>query len=104
MITGRILAGYYAVVLINDISTQNQQLHGWLFVIKESEGGAPGMLAALTPSDIEWSFVFSVIPQILTILFLAMLYASMALTGLKAPTMSCTVSCTKWWPVHWQSE
>jgi SulP family sulfate permease len=79
-----VVAAYYLYVSIQGMSHEEQQLNGWLFVVNESEGGALTMLSELSPGDIEWSFVVSVIPQMLTILLLAMLYASMTLTALKS--------------------
>jgi SulP family sulfate permease len=75
---------YYLFMAFEGMSHADQQANGWLFSINESEGGVLAMLGALSPADIEWGFIASVIPQMLTIVFLAMLYASMTLTALKS--------------------
>jgi SulP family sulfate permease len=79
-----LILAYYLFVTLNGISHEDQKLGGWLFVVNQSEGGALAMLSALSARDIQWTFVISVIPQVLTILFLAMLYSSMTLTALKS--------------------
>lgn len=75
---------YYLVATANGMSHDEQLANGWLFHITESEGGVSGVLRTLSLSDIDWHFVASVIPQMLTIVFLAILYASMSITALKA--------------------
>ncbi len=75
---------YYLVMAIIGMPMSEQADNGWLYVVEDSKGGATDMLASLSLSVIDWSFVASVIPHMLTILVLALLYASMSLTALKA--------------------
>ena len=75
---------YYLVMAIIGMSMAEQVDNGWLYVVEESKGGAIDMLASLSLSDIDWPFVASVIPHMLTILVLALLYVSMSLTAMKA--------------------
>jgi SulP family sulfate permease len=56
----------------------------WLFVFAAESGGALDQLAERSLVRIDIPFVLSVIPQILTIAFLAMLTASMSLSAMMA--------------------
>ncbi|NKB38339.1 MAG: cyclic nucleotide-binding domain-containing protein [Gammaproteobacteria bacterium] len=75
---------YYLLVYFTELSQQEQVAQGWLFDVVESEGGAWSMLSVLSLNDIDWTFIATVLPQMLTIVFLTVLYASMTLTALKA--------------------
>ncbi len=75
---------YYLIATANGMSHDEQLANGWLFHITESGGGVSSILRTLSLSDVDWYFVASVIPQMLTIVFLAILYASMSITALKA--------------------
>jgi len=79
-----LVVGYYLFMMSIGMQHVQQQDDGWLFKIDASGGGALGMLAALSPGDIDWGFVADAIPQMTTILLLALLYASMTLTALKS--------------------
>jgi SulP family sulfate permease len=57
---------------------------GWLFDIPADTGGALGLLKSLSFSQVDTSFVLSVVPQLLTIAFLALLTQSMSLSALMA--------------------
>jgi len=57
---------------------------GWLFDIPVDTGGALGLLNSLSFSQIDTGFVVSVVPQILTIAFLALLTQSMSLSAMMA--------------------
>ncbi|MDZ4730646.1 MAG: SulP family inorganic anion transporter [Xanthomonadales bacterium] len=69
------LAGYSKVQL---------QADGWLFQINAEAGGARDILALRSIFEIDVSFVLSVVPQILTIAFLAVLTMSMSLSAMVA--------------------
>lgn len=75
---------YYLIVSINGLDQAEQVAGGWLFDVSEPEGGVWGLLSLLSISDIDWLFIATVIPQMLTIVFLTVLYASMTITALKA--------------------
>ena len=83
-----IVVGYFGVMSVAGKSHAEQLAGGWLFNIHDSEGGVPGILATLKFSAIDWVFVISVIPQCLTILFLALINASLSLSALKADSSS----------------
>jgi SulP family sulfate permease len=83
-VSAAIVAGYYGVMLITGYSHAEQLSGGWLFQVGDAEGGVAGILATLSPRDIDWEFVVRVMPQILTIIFLAMLTTSLSLSALKA--------------------
>ena len=76
--------GVASLVAGMGLSMPDLLAQGWLFEIQESQGGAMGMIRALSLSDIDLRFVGSVIPQVLTIVFLVLLSSSMSLTALKA--------------------
>jgi len=79
-----IVAGYYLVMLTAGYSHAEQLSGGWLFQVSDAEDGVASILATLSPRDIDWDFVVRVIPQILTIIFLAMLTTSLSLSALSA--------------------
>lgn len=79
-----IVIGYFAVMSATGQTHADQLAAGWLFDIRESEGGVLGMLAILSFSAIDWPFVIKVIPQCLTILLLALMSTSLSLSALKA--------------------
>jgi len=79
-----LVTGYYLTMSFLAMPHAEQQANGWLFSVNRSEGGALAMLSALSPRDIDWDFVATVIPQMATVLLLALLYASMTLTALKS--------------------
>ena len=78
-----IVVGFYAVVGGMGLSMSDLLAQGWLFEVQENEGGALGMILALSPSDIDFRFIGGVVPQILTIIFLVLLSSSMSLAALK---------------------
>ncbi|RPH98877.1 MAG: STAS domain-containing protein [Lysobacterales bacterium] len=74
---------FYAVVLVKGQSMPELVAGGWLFDIPV-ETGALDLLRELSFSQVDTSFVLSVLPQILTIAFLALLTQSMSLSALMA--------------------
>jgi SulP family sulfate permease len=78
-----IVAAYHAVALSKGISHADQLAGGWLFDVPRAGGGAFGMLATLSPADIDWPFVLAALPLMLTVLLISMLYVSMTVTRLK---------------------
>jgi SulP family sulfate permease len=79
-----IIIAYFLAMLATGTSHAEQLAAGWLFQVSESESGVAKILATLSPRDIDWGFVVSVIPQMLTIILLALLSASLSLSALKA--------------------
>jgi SulP family sulfate permease len=75
---------FYAITTFNGQSMQDLVDQGWLFDIPAETGGAIGLLKSLSFSQIDTSFVLSVVPQILTIAFLALLTQSMSLSAMMA--------------------
>ena len=74
---------FYAVATFKGLTMQDLVDKGWLFDIPET-GGALGLLQSLSFSQVDTSFVISVVPQILTIAFLALLTQSMSLSAMMA--------------------
>ncbi len=74
---------FYAVATFKGLTMQDLVDKGWLFDIPET-GGALGLLKSLSFSQVDTSFVISVVPQILTIAFLALLTQSMSLSAMMA--------------------
>jgi len=58
--------------------------YGWLFDISTGEGAVRDVISNLSLQYIDGGFLISVLPQILTIAFLALLSASMSLSALMA--------------------
>ena len=79
-----IVSVYYLGVTLAGMSHAEQQAQGWLFNISTDAGGVSRQLAGLRLADIDWSFIVLALPQMLTILLLALLYASMTLSALNA--------------------
>ena len=75
---------FYAVVLVKGLSMPELVAAGWLFDIPVDTGGALGLLQGLSFSQVDTTFVIAMLPQILTIAFLALLTQSMSLSALMA--------------------
>jgi SulP family sulfate permease len=79
-----ILAGFYFTVTLMGIQRPELVAGGWLFDIPAVAGGTFSMVSGLSLSDVDTAFIISVMPQILTIAFLALLTASMSLSAMMA--------------------
>jgi len=75
---------FYAVAGVKGMGMQELVAGGWLFDIPIDAGGALGLLKELSPSLVDTEFVILMLPQILTIAFLALLTQSMSLSALMA--------------------
>lgn len=75
---------FYLVVLAKGLSMSDLVEGGWLFDIPADTGGALGLLSTFSFSQVDTGFVISMLPQILTIAFLALLTQSMSLSALMA--------------------
>ena len=75
---------FYAVVWVKGLGVGDLLAGGWLFDIPTDKGGALGLLKDLSPSLVDTEFVIMMLPQILTIAFLALLTQSMSLSALMA--------------------
>ena len=79
-----LVVGFYVVVAALGLGRQELVAKGWLFDIHVDTSGALNLLAGLSFNQIDTDFLISVVPQILTIAFLALLSASMSLTAVLA--------------------
>jgi SulP family sulfate permease len=79
-----LVVAFYAAVWFKGYGMQELVAQGWLFDISPETGGALGILQSLSFSQVDTSFVLSVVPQILTIALLALLTQSMSLSALMA--------------------
>jgi SulP family sulfate permease len=75
---------FFGVAYLAGYSKEDLQADSWLFNIDSNAGSALEILAMRSFFEIDVGFVISVIPQILTIAFLAMLTASMSLSAMVA--------------------
>jgi SulP family sulfate permease len=75
---------FFLVANLAGYSKAQLQEEGWLFHVDAEAGGAASILALRSFFEIDVGFVLSVVPQILTIAFLAMLTASMSLSAMVA--------------------
>jgi SulP family sulfate permease len=75
---------FYGVVWIKGFSMQDLVADAWLFNIPIDTGGALNLIEGLSLSLVDADFVLRVIPQIMTIAFLALLTQSMSLSALMA--------------------
>ena len=79
-----ILIGFHSVIALMGYSRPDLVAQGWLFDIPLESASTLGFLDGLSMSDIDTQFIVTVMPQILTITFLALLSASMSLSALMA--------------------
>ncbi|MGH8033857.1 MAG: SulP family inorganic anion transporter, partial [Lysobacterales bacterium] len=79
-----ILALFYLIANLLGYNSQQLADEKWLFDVAVNTAGALSLMAAQSLFQMDIEFVFSIIPQILTITFLAMLTASMSLSAMVA--------------------
>jgi SulP family sulfate permease len=79
-----LVIAFYAAVAVKGQDMPELVSQGWLFDIPAETGGALGLLKGLSFSQVDFAFVLSVVPQILTIAFLALLTQSMSLSAMMA--------------------
>jgi SulP family sulfate permease len=79
-----ILIAFHSFVMLKGYARPELVEQGWLFDIPLESASVFGFVDGLTMHDIDMDFILSVMPQILTITFLALLSASMSLTALMA--------------------
>lgn len=75
---------FFLIAYLAGYSKEQLQADSWLFHIQSDAGGALSILGLRSFFEIDVGFVISVLPQILTIAFLAMLTASMSLSAMVA--------------------
>jgi SulP family sulfate permease len=75
---------FYVVTDMLGVSREVLIEYGWLFDITVEKGGALDALSGVSLQYIDGGFLMRVLPQILTIAFLALLSASMSLSALMA--------------------
>jgi MFS superfamily sulfate permease-like transporter len=75
---------FFLVANLAGMSKDQLQEDKWLFQIDPAAGSAMNILALRSVFEIDVGFVLSVVPQSLTIAFLAMLTASMSLSAMVA--------------------
>jgi SulP family sulfate permease len=79
-----LVIAFYAASALKGHSMQELISQGWLFDIPTDTGGAIGLLKGLSFSQVDTTFVLSIVPQIITIAFLALLTQSMSLSAMMA--------------------
>jgi SulP family sulfate permease len=79
-----ILAIFFVSTNMLGYSKADLVAENWLFDIRTEEGGALDLLGSLSFRQIDTDFIISVVPQIMTIAFLALLSASMCLSAVLA--------------------
>jgi SulP family sulfate permease len=75
---------FFIVASMAGYSKEQLQADGWLFHLDTAASGAAEILAMRSFFEIDVDFVLSVVPQILTIAFLAVLTMSMSLSAMVA--------------------
>jgi len=73
---------FYSAVSFLGVTHAELVANGWLFEISTGQGDALSILEGLSLSNIDGVFLLSVLPQVFTIAFLALLSASMSLSAL----------------------
>jgi SulP family sulfate permease len=79
-----LVTAFYGVAVARGLGMEELVEMGWLFDIPVDTGGAIGLLKQVSPGAVDLNFVISVVPQLLTIAFLALLTQSMSLSALMA--------------------
>jgi SulP family sulfate permease len=79
-----LVTAFYAAATLQGHGMSDLVQQGWLFDIPVDSGGAIGLLQSLSFSQVDTTFVLSVVPQIFTIAFLALLTQSMSLSAMMA--------------------
>jgi SulP family sulfate permease len=77
-----IFCGFYATVAMLGIEESRLIEEGWLFNLPRDGIPALDLLAMVSPAAVDTGFLYSVLPELLTIVFLALLSVSMSLTAL----------------------
>lgn len=87
VLPGVLLAGivvFYAVVVAFDIPLGTLRKAGWLFHIDGQSGVSA--LASLSPGQVNFRFVVSVLPEIATLILIVLLTASFSLSAIEVAT------------------
>lgn len=79
-----IFGGFYGAVQAFGISEQHLIAEGWMFNLPAQTETPLAMLSLFSVSEIDFAFLYSVLPEMLTIVFLALLSVSMSLTALSS--------------------
>ncbi len=79
-----IFGGFYGAVRALGLSEQELIDGGWLFNLSAQSDTPLAMLGLFSPGAIDFAFLYSVLPEMFTIVFLALLSVSMSLTALSA--------------------
>jgi len=79
-----LVIAFYAAAAVKGQSMPELVHQGWLFDIPVDTGGAIGILKTLSWNQVDTAFVLSMVPQVLTIAFLALLTQSMSLSAMMA--------------------
>lgn len=79
-----IFAAFYAVTTALDVDRATLVAGGWLYDLPEDGASALDLLRLVSPSSVDLEFLYMVLPEVLTIVFLALLSVSMSLTALSS--------------------
>ena len=79
-----LVVAFYLVAALEGQSMQDLITQGWLFDIPAKSSSVIELLKSLSFNQVDTTFVLSVVPQILTIAFLALLSQSMSLSAMMA--------------------
>ncbi len=77
-----VVAAFFGLSYLLGFGLERLRGDGWMFEIPDTSAGGWAQIAELSPRYIDWAFIVSVAPQIVTILFLTMLAASLNLSAM----------------------
>jgi sulfate permease, SulP family len=83
---------FYLWSLLDGTDYASLRANGWMFDVQLPQQGIGGLLASLSFAHIDVEFIISVIPQMLTVVFLTMLAASMNLSAMTALNVSANMN------------
>ena len=82
--TAIILLIFFGVTFLVETDMPTLRASGWVFDIRAPDGGISEMIGGLTWAHVDGAFIVSVIPQLITVIFLTMLAASLNLSAMTA--------------------
>ena len=89
-----IVIGFYGVASLNDMSKSGLVSGGWIYDVQAQSGDVKSTVLGISVADVDFDFIVSVIPQILTIIFLTMLSASLNLSIMSATNPRTKINTT----------
>ncbi len=92
MASTSIVLAFYLWVLVTGENFASLRADGWMFDIQLAEQGIGGLISSLSFADIDFNFIASMFPQLLVVIFLTLLSASMNLSAMSSINVSANLN------------